>query len=474
MKIRNGLVLAMAILFGLTGCASGGGGGGGGVTLADLAAGAAEGERPRDTENTRTAERHLEAGDEAEDEAEARMHYELALTAAEAAIAEDATNPLAYRLAAMSALGLERYAEAGEYFDRATELRPIYEFDDQPLRERTWIDLYQEATPLVSSGDYEAAAEIFENAHAIYQGRPEIMVTLAQIYASIGEHDKALEFMDRTDAFMGSEVMSVVDSATAADWRESAADLPVLRAQVYSADGRFEEAAAAFRELSAQDPTNLEYVRNLAAVLMQGGNEAEALQVYEDLLNRPGLSGQDLYSIGVGFYQASDYARAVQAFGGAAGTAPQNRDALEMWARSLQLAESYQEIPPVARRWVELDPYSQNGYLIMAQAANQTGDSQTTQEAMGAAQGLEVAVDQLQMQHFSTGGGIVNGQVVNKTASEGSSVTLRFTFYGTSGSPIGSVTETVTLAGTDMASVFRVQFDSAEQVSGYGYELTIG
>ena len=128
MKIRYGLVLAIALLVGVTGCASGGGGGGG-TTLDDLMAGVGEGERPRDTENTRAAEQHLEQAEDAEDPGDAEVHYRMAYQSAEAAIAEDGMNPLGHRLAALAALGLEDYAAAGGHFDRATELRPVYEFD---------------------------------------------------------------------------------------------------------------------------------------------------------------------------------------------------------------------------------------------------------------------------------------------------------------------------------------------------------
>jgi tetratricopeptide (TPR) repeat protein len=472
MKIRIGLVLAMAVLFGVTGCASGGGGGG---SVSDMIGDASgQGERPRDTDNTRAAEEALEDGDDAEDEAAARAFYQQALTSGEAAIAEDPRNPLAYRLAALAALSLEDYYKAGEYFDEAAELRPLYEFEHQNLREQTWIDLYQEAAPLVQSGDYESATEIFEQAHAIYQGRPEVMITLGQLYAQLRQHDRALEMLDAAEAFRQSETMAVADSATAESWNEQMADVPMLRAQVLADAGRLEEAAVAFRGLTETHPENLEYVRALASIHMQMGNEAEALAVYEDLLTRPGLTGPDYYAVGVGFYQADDYTRAAEAFAEAADVNRRDRDALEMWARSAQLDSAFTAVPPVAERWIELDPNSQNAYLILAQAANANGDQERTREAVAAVEALEVAVDQLQLRRNVNGGGSVSGVVINKTLSQGQPVTLTFTFYGSSGSPIGTVTETVNVGNTDMSEVFTVDFQSAEQIAGYGYELTVG
>ena len=178
------------------------------------------------------------------------------------------------------------------------------------------------------------------------------------------------------------------------------------------------------------------------------GDDAGALEVYEELLGRPGLTGTDYYAIGAGFYQASNYTMAARAFGMAADANARDRDSLEMWARSLQLDSAYTEVPEVANQWIELDPYSQNGYIILAQASNANGDSETTQSAMGSAQGLEVAVDQLSLRRDPQGGGTVNGVVINKTLDQGASVTLRFTFYRQERQrPWAAVTESVQCGG---------------------------
>jgi len=432
------------------------------------------GERPQDTDYTEDAEDAIDDAEDEDDEAKRRQYYETAMTAAQAEIAENPNNPLGHRLAALAALGLEQYADAGAHFDRAKDLYPLYEFEDQGLREQTWIDLYQEGSPLVSAGDYEAAAVIFENAHAIFQGRPEVMVTLAQLYGSLGEFERSIELIEEVGVFMNSDAVAVEDSATIAGWQDQASVLPFLHAQTLAASGRSAEAADAYRALSEADPSNMEYTRNLATVLMESGDEAGALEVYAELLSQPGLSGPDLFAIGVGFYQANDYVNAVRAFSQAVELNATDRDSAEMWARSLLLDELFAEIPAVAEKWVALDPNSQNAYLIWAQAANTNGDTEATQHTMSMAQDMEVAVDQLQLQRFGAGGGNVSGNVVNKTLEEGTSVTLAVTFFGTSGSPIGTVTSSVTLGAADMIEFFDARFDSAEQVGGYSYELTVG
>ena len=342
------------------------------------------------------------------------------------------------------------------------------------LRERAWIDLYQRASPLVQSGDYEGAAAHFENANLIYLDRPEALVTLGQIYAQIGEHDKALENIDGALAFLDSETMALADSATTAGWLDQTAGLPLLRAQVLAAAGRFEEAVGTYREMSAADPGNLELTRGLAGILMEIGEEAEAFELYDGMLDMPDLSAADFYFVGVGFYQGSDYTRAAQAFRGAAEASVNDRDAIEMWARSLQLDSAFVDIPPVARRWTELDPHSSNALVILAQSSNLNGDEATTATAIQAADALEVHVNDLTLRRFGDGGGSISGSVTNKKLDPGAVVSIVFTLYNTVGDPIGTVTESVSVGNQDMAEIFQVQWDSSEMIGGYGYRLTIG
>lgn len=473
MKIRFGLVLTVALAAG--GCAAGASSGGspsgapaamGGTTLQ-------QGERPRQDEDTRAAQRALEQAQEMESEAQAEPLYTQALTSARAAIAADSTNPLAYRLAGEAAIGAGEYEQADGYLDRAEELRPIYQLETEGIREQAWLDLYNKAAPLVSAGQYQEAIPFFEDANAIYDGRPEVMITLGQIYAQLREHDKALENLNRAEALIDSDRMQEVDSATAASWRQSAEAIPLTKASVLADAGRFEEAAAIFRTLHEQDPSNVEMARNLAAMLVQMGNTQEAFQVYDDLLNRPGLSSADLYNIGVGFYQGNDYERAAQAFKKAADASPKDRDAIEMWARSLQIDSAYAEVPPAAERWIELDPNNQNAYLILAQAVNQAGDSQRASELVTTIENLQVTVNDLQLTR-SQGGATASGSVMNKTLDPGTNVTLNFTFYDTDGNQVATGSKTVSVGAQDSSTSFQVDATATTPIAGYGYTLQIG
>jgi tetratricopeptide (TPR) repeat protein len=472
-------IALFVFVLGLSGCASGGGGGSTsaapGVDIDALMADARDveqGESPRNTPNTRAAQDQLDAGDDANVPAEARSHFQMALTSAQAAITEDPRNPLAYRLAALASLSLEDFQAAGDYFDQAQELRPVYQFEDIALREQTYIEQYQLSSPFLGDGNYQQAAVYLENADAVYgNGRPEAKVTLAQIYAALRQHDRALEKVDQVEAFLASPVMEDVDSETATAWRASAEGFPLMKAQVLADAGRFEEAVVAYRALVAADPDDVELQQDLASILTQMGNTQQAVEVYTALSTRSGLDSDGLSRIGLGFYQAEDYDQAAATLARAVEVSPMDRDALEWWARALLADSAFAQIPAVADRWLALDPQSQQGLAILATASNVNGDTQAAAAAIQKVQALEFSVDNLQMTRIPGGGAEVSGAVSNKMLAQGANVTLVFTFYADGGRPLGTVVHTVAAAAPGMNQIFQLQFDSAEAVGGYGYTV---
>ena len=398
MKLRYGLVLSSALTLAFTGCAASSGGGTGTTTAAPTTGGEvlAQGERPRDTNFTREAERALEAAEEAATAGEAATSYQAAAAAAEQAIAEDAMNPLGYRLAGEAYLGLEDYEKAGMNFDEAERLRPVYALETERIREMAWIDRYEAAAPMVNSGQYEMAIEYFEQANAIYQGRPEVLVTLGQVYAQLQEHDLAIERLQSAQAIIESDRIDEMDEETAANWRDQGAMIPTMIAQSLVNAERFEEAVAALQELLAAEPGNTSYMRTLGTTYVRMGQPEQAQTIFDQMLASGGMDSVEFYSVGVGFYQMEEYAAAAGAFRGGAEASVNDRDAIEMWARSLQIAYptgegaveppegALEELMTAGQRWLELDPNNQNAHLIMAQTANRTGNADMAREMIGA------------------------------------------------------------------------------------------
>lgn len=480
MTTRFGLALTLAMGFGLTACA--GGASSGGSTPSPAAGGSGlggqmlqQGERPRQTSDTRNAQRALDQAEQSEDEAAAQGLYAQALESAKTAIQADSTNPLPHLQAGIASMGLGQYREADAFLDRAEELRPIYTLDTDGMRERAWIDLYNEAAPLLDDASrYAEAVEIFEQANAIYDGRPEIMIILGQIYAQLRRPDDAIRNLDMALALIGdSEAKEGMDPEIVAEWEKQAADIPFTKALVLHEAGRSEEAVAILEQIVAERPDDIAMRRNLAGILIQAGDLDRAFRVYEEIMGQPGLENQDYYLIGVGFYQGSEYGKAADAFGQAAALAVKDRDALEMWARSLQLDSAYAEVVPVAERWRELDPASQVALQMLAGAAYNQGQDELTAQYVELLEGMDVVVNDLQMQRRADGVW-VTGSVVNKKHAPGTEIMMGFTFYDAQGNTVGTQALTVTLGQQDMSETFEVMYTTEQAVQGYGYTVMGG
>ena len=473
MNFRFRLMLAGALAFAAAGCAASAGGTGGGGTPT------AQGMRPVNNNQTREAEKSLNLAIASK----SPTFFQAALDSANSAITLNPDNPLGHLIAGQALLGLNRPREAAAALAKAEELRPAYVPELEPIREEAWINQYTLAQPLLDSGDYLEAAEVLEAGNLLYRKRPEIMIVLGQIYAQDNQAEKAVEHLRRADSLITARLPEL-DSTMAASWTDQRADIPVAIAQAYISAGRFDEAAGSLRDLLATDPDNVMYARNLASIYAQGEQPDSAAVVYDRLFRRTDLSPADLYDIGIGYYSMDMYPKAVDAFKRVVDIAPKDHDAIEMWARTIQLGQiearadgteptpaELAELARVAEQWVALEPNSQIGMLILAQTFNNANNEARTVEIIEKMDVMSVSTSDLQLRRNPAGGATVNGVLENLKADPGTAVTLTFTFYDAAGNAIGTQSTRVNTADAQAKTPFSVQFGSDRQVDGYGYTL---
>lgn len=485
MKLRSGLVLASALTFILGGCAASGGGTGGGMTTPQMPQGEdlEVGEPEREDDFTRAAEDQLDAAAEAESEEAAQPFNEGALTSARLAIENDSTNPKAYYLAAQAALALGEYEAAGDYLDRAEELRPLYTLQTEAMRERAWVDRYQMAAPLLNQGDYAGALGYFEQADAIYEGRPAVKYTMAQLYAQQGDYDESIEAYRGALEIINSDRIDEQPEDLAARWREWGEAIPGELAQTLIAAGDDEAAAEALTGLLAEDPGNVQFLRLRGTAYADMDSTDLAAADFNAIVETPGLPSSDYYAAGVGFYRMQDYEAAADAFEAAAEASPTDRDALEFWARSLNIlwpAGEEQEQPPegvleelqtVSERWLELDPYNPNAMIILAQAANRLGNGARAGELVTAIEEMPVNMENLRLQRYGNGGAFLVGGIRNKTLDPGTTITVEVTFYASDGTELETQSVQLQVGETDSVENIRVESETQEYVGGVGYDI---
>lgn len=486
-----------------------------------FAAGAVEArQRPSDDVYTRSIALNLSQARSARSDAARERLYRLALEAAREGMEKSPGNPRVWFLAGQAHVAVaataspeeaaELYATAAEAFTRAVTMYPGYEAEVAEERANAWVQAYNAGVTAQNRGELDLARLHFERADRIYDGRPEARFYLAQLYHVAGDLDRsaaayrgAIEILDAIIAAPRGRRVGAgggMSPAEAAEMRRAAV---FNLAQVLATAGRYEEAAGVYAEVLASDPDDYLARLNLATISSRLGRHDEAAGHFEALLARNDLYATDLFSIGVGLFQAGRTEAALRAFREAREVNPHYRDALyhelsvgyqhatdllTAWAsaeagereeRRVALEAFLGELLETAERFVALDPRNTTARSIQQRVylalADMTADAGAADSLRAAAVALQEEVDA--WDYHVTGLRTVNeglsirveGQVENAREAEGGSAALRFTFYGVGGLELGTRDVTVVLPPAPGAADFGLEFTSSIEITGFAY-----
>ena len=489
MNARLGLILATAALLSGTGCATGGGAPSTGPAATPTLPGVggqvlAEGIRPRDNSQTRSADNFLDQAMSAVEDAEKEGLYRQALAAAREGIAADPENPKSYFQAAVASVNLREFLGADSLFTRAETLHPRYILETGPWRERGWVNAYNEAITPMNDGDLETAIGFFEAANALYSERPEALLRLGSLYSILGRMDESAGAFRSCIAMLEeTREVAMMDTASAAAWEENWGISRLGLGQALQFAEQYEEAATLFGEMVAEDPENASLIGSLASVLTEMGQADSVDVLYENLLNRPGLTEFDYSNAGVGLYRIEEYTRAAQAFRAAANLNPLNRDArLNLVQTHFAAAdqaetegedgsEDWEALIPAARELLLLDPLNGNVWIFMTRAYSELDRSEEANVVFGEYQAIGYEIQSLQLDVRSDGGASIVGALRNNTAEQGGTVTLRFHFGGPDGEVMGTTDIRIQIPAAEESVEFVGDFSSSDVVTGYKYEV---
>ena len=470
MKFQLGVVLAASVVIVAGGCAAGSGSGGE-ASDTPMPPGVEQGVPPRDNMFTRTAALNLSQAMQNADPEGRRQRYRDALAASLEGIESQPGNPQSYRQAGEAYAGLNDLVGADSMWTKAEDLYPLYFMDLNPMREQHWVNSFNLGVNQIQVDNMESAIPLLEAAHTIYRGRPEAILNLGSIHAQLGNDREAVDWYRTALELLRGPLFEQQTAETQMTWAENEEIAAFNLAQILAGAGRNDEAEAAYRTYLERNPDNVTALSNLAVVLMEMERDAEAAEIYQGLLARTDLNARDYYVTGIGLYNADDYSMAAQAFGRSYELIPQSRDALYNYAQALYLAEELDELYPVALSLMEMDPYSNNVYRLMAQGLIHQEEEQEAVRVLEQMEALEFEIDGTILQPFGGGGGVVNGDLLNRSLPEGSSVDVRFFFYGAGGVELGTQDISVSVPAAEMREVFRVEFDSDQDVIAYRFEV---
>jgi tetratricopeptide (TPR) repeat protein len=420
----------------------------------------ASGTPPRETRRSQTATLYLR-----------QNRVDRALALALEGIEADTTNPIHYFLAGVSYARMGSYMSADSMFSEAERIYPAYELQVEPEREAAWVQAFNAGIEAFDGGDWDETTAYWAGAAAIYDLRPEAHMNLASLLTADGRYDEAIEVyqdglrgIERTPAtrFLGEEDF--------ADREAAREDIEEGLLALYLSTNRFAEAEPLLRARVEEDPEDVSLRTALGAVIGGQGREAEAREIYTELLEDRSLSATELFNLGIQFFRADQYTEAAESFRRLTELQPRSRDAWFNYANSLFAAEAWEPLALAGARLVELDPLGENAQLVTARAQLESGSREAALASMQRADAAPVYVEGLQMQR-SAAATTVFGRVVGNAAATGESVALRFVFYDEGGVSIGTQALEVAAPRAGEAEDFEVRFDRV--AAAYSYDVAL-
>jgi tetratricopeptide (TPR) repeat protein len=444
---------------------------------------------------TRSAQVYLDQAENSNATDEKERRYTEALAQARLSIQNQEGNPLGYYQAGIALNGLGQYAEAAQMFDRAEELYPRYILETGPIRERAWVNLYNAAVQALQASDEERAVQQMLLADQIYQGRPEARTNLAVIYTNRGDYAQAIEWYQKTLETLRSEERQYKPANVQAEWAEQETDIVFNMAQVYQRMDRQADAIRLYREYLATNPNDASVKTQLALALSQEGQEAEAAQLFSEVLNMEGLADDDLYQIGIGLFNAGRFADAATAFDRAVAANAYFRDAgFNLTQALMALANEreganapaaeqiaiYERLVRASEALRGIDPSSRTAALVLAQTyrnlADLTSGATSTEwrnrllAQLELIQDLPVDVSNVTLAAAGPGRVRLSGQVENLNVNPGSPINLRLTILGPGGAVLGTQDVTVTAPAREATVSFSQEFQVSGEIAGWRYE----
>ena len=461
MRFNRGALCAMIAALALGGCASataGSEGGGGTAQVSPTGRTYEPGTAPRENAESRAATLAL-----------ATSRYQEALTAAQAGMAADSTNPIFYYLAGEAAAGLEEFAYADSMWTIAERIYPAYELDIEPSRENAWITEFNRGISGFNAGDLNAAEDAWASAHRLYKLRPNAVQNLGVVLTQLEQYDEAIQAyeeglanLDLEPATREIEPEEVTEREEAREFMESNLVMLLLHTEQWAA------AETMLRRVVTADPNNVEAQANLAAALSGQGRDDEATQLYTRLLTMPNLGPNQLFNIGVTLFNSGQSLEAGQAFGRVTELNPNHRDAWYNQANALYDAEAWEEVVSVAPRHRQVEPLSQTAGLIQARAYRELDQNDEALAILTQVETMPVWIEDMQISAAGDGTS-VSARVEGNAAEPGTPITLRFTFYNDGGQEVTS--ETVTFNAPAREESTNIEVRSAQPASSYKYEV---
>lgn len=347
---------------------------------------------------------------------------------------------------------------------------------------------------------------------------PKFWLTAGQVYAGLGQLDKAAEAFDRA-----VQLYPEYEEEVAGE-RESAWMVGFTRGVALMDEQKLDEALAVFEAANAIYPHRPEAWLNVGSIYANKGDTEKAIQAFEEASKAAGgpmleklepeaqaqwKSYQEMSAVniaqmrgaqGVDAFEEEKYKEAEDLFRKAAEVNPHSRDYLfnivqARYAQATKLEEEleknntsvsgeltqlYTGMRDDIKKVQAYDPNNETLYMILARAekrrAELAGDTAAGQQAVLAVltelEKIGIEVDGLAIQPNEDNTAQISGTIKNRSREAGAPVTIKLTLVDRSGATIGEQTISVTAPEKDQTANFSGTAQLTGAVAGWKYVIS--
>ena len=405
--------------------------------------------------NTRSAEVEFSLAAGREDTRPAEERYRRALEKLEENWSMDEVPPRSYLLAANAYLQLRDLVGADTMLTRLVEQVPACEEQAGRMRFNAWVTQYNAGIEQMQAGDEAAALERFETANMINEDARSLAYA-GSIHQRNGDTERAAELYELALEQGGQDEIV----------RTASINLAALKQQAGDTQGALE----IYEEYSSAHPDDVLGRLNFAIALMDAERQDEAQAIFTELMGRDDLTFNQWSQVGIGLYRAQSFERAAEAFQRAYDLNPYNKETLENLANSHYQAERYEELLPLAETLVERYPLERVPYNLLANSHRDLGNPDRALAVLERRDALPVEVLRSQLTPVSETTYSVDGQVMNRSAAAGTTLSVPVTLLAEDGSDILTETLELTVPAEGETAAFSLQIESETPAAGFRYE----
>ena len=397
------------------------------------------------------AERFREVSDETPPD-EAMRLYQEALEAVQPEL--DGENAVAYLMATQAQLGLGNLDAALELINTFDELAPECVEYSSNMRMNGWVRRFNAGIDLYNSGDSQGALENFVGANDFRMDLRSVN-NAALIYQEIGDIEAAI-------ATYRAGLENPGEEADPAQLQSAINGL----GGALVAEGRVEEALAAYDSYLQDYPDDAIVLINYALAAMDAGQSDEAGEIFARVLSRDDLDAQQWTQVGVGLYNSQDYEGAATAFGKAREVNPFSKEAMEGFVNASVQAGRPGPVLALADSLVQWYPYDQTNFQLLASALARADMEDRAMAVMNDQEAADVILT-AQMGGGRGGNYVVRGTVETRGVS--GTLSIPFEFLDASGAVVARETLSMPAPPEGQVESFQLNVSSGTPIAGFKY-----